>query len=292
VTGVPVKVGLTVTIPGAGNVTGQAFGGVAGSFNGDAFLFVSEDGTISGWRGALGTTAEVLQLGDPTNVYKGTADANIGGNLYLYSANFRTSAIDVFKGNAGAPNLTGNFLRPEPSVRVRAVRHRQPRRNDLCDHAVQDGAKEDDVAGAGNGIVDACDLQGNFLRRVGTGGALNSPWGLAIAPTRSAEFAGDLLVGNFGDGRINIYNPTSGAFIGQVDGLDGSPIAIDGLWGLTPETAAGRQPAVDLFQRGSWRRGPRSVRRHRGRPGTRCPRAARTRLRRASAGRRRKRALE
>ncbi|MBV9889706.1 MAG: TIGR03118 family protein, partial [Rhizobacter sp.] len=107
------KQGLTVAIPGDGSVTGQVFNGNAGSaFGGDLFLFVSEDGTISGWRGALGTTAETLVTGSAANVYKGAAFATTGGNSYLYAANFRTGAVDVEKGSAGSPSLTGTFLDP------------------------------------------------------------------------------------------------------------------------------------------------------------------------------------
>src|SRR6266700_3184509 len=106
------KVGLEVAIPGAGTVTGQTFANIAGNFNGDTFLFVSEDGTISGWRNALGTTAEVLQIGSAANVYKGTALATVSGNTYLYATNFRAGTVDVIKSNAASPNLTGNFTDP------------------------------------------------------------------------------------------------------------------------------------------------------------------------------------
>jgi uncharacterized protein (TIGR03118 family) len=99
-------------------------------------------------------------------------------------------------------------------------------------YAVQDTAKHDDVAGAGNGIVDAFDLQGNFLRRVVTKGQLNSPWGLALAPAGFGDVGGDLLVGNFGDGTINAYNPISGVFIQTLQDPSGIPLSIDGLWGL------------------------------------------------------------
>ena len=110
-------------------------------------------------------------------------------------------------------------------------------------YAVQDGAKKDDVAGPGNGIVDKFDVQGNFIGRLITGGALNSPWGLALAPAGFGDFGGDLLVGNFGDGRINAYDPTSGALLGTLLDPSANPIVIDGLWGLrfgiggTPATA-------------------------------------------------------
>jgi len=119
-TGIPVKQGLTVTIPGDGSVTGQAFAGsLAGNFNADTFLFVSEDGTVSGWRSALVTTAETLVAGSSANSYKGAALATISGNSYLYAANFLTGKVDVLKGNAGAPSLTGTFLDPSRRLAMR-----------------------------------------------------------------------------------------------------------------------------------------------------------------------------
>lgn len=113
-TGTPAKGALTVSIPGDGSVTGQAFNGTSGTgtFNFDPFLFVSEDGTVSGWRGALGTAAEALVLGSTGNVYKGTTLGSSNGSSYLYSANFRAGTIDVLKGSAGAPDLPGNFTDP------------------------------------------------------------------------------------------------------------------------------------------------------------------------------------
>jgi uncharacterized protein (TIGR03118 family) len=99
-------------------------------------------------------------------------------------------------------------------------------------YALQDAAKHDDVAGPGFGFVSVFDLQGNFLDRVASDGPLNSPWGLAIAPVSFGECAGDLLVGNFGDGRINAYNPATFALLGPLLGSNGNPLEIDGLWDL------------------------------------------------------------
>ena len=231
-TGAGVKVPLVVAIPGEGSVTGVAFSGVAGSFNGDSFLFDSEDGTVSGWRGALGTTAETLLAGSAANVYKGLADANIGGNEYAYLANFRNDSIDVLKGNAGAANLAGSFTDPSLPAGYAPFGIQNLGGVLYVTYAVQNAAKHDDVAGAGNGIVDTFDLQGNFLRRLVTGGALDSPWGLALAPVGLGDVGGDLLVGNFGDGTINAYNPTTGAFVETLTNSSGSPLVIDGLWGL------------------------------------------------------------
>ena len=231
-TDIPVKQGLVVSIPGAGNVTGQAFANLAGSFNGDTFLFVSEDGTVSGWRGALGTAAETLQLPSPNNLYKGSAFANIGGNGYLYAANFATGKIDVLKGNGGAPNLTGSFTDPNLPSGYAPFNVENLGGKIYVTYAKQSGGT-DEEAGPGFGFVSVFDLQGNFLGRIASQGPLNAPWGLEIAPASFGEFAGDLLVGNFGDGTINVFSLGAvPSFVGQLLGTDGSPIAIDGLWDL------------------------------------------------------------
>ena len=218
VTNVPTKVGLEVTIPGNGSVTGQAFNG-ASAFNGDRFLFVSEDGTVSGWRGALGTAAEVLQLADPSNVYKGTTIATVGGHSYLLSANFNTGAIDILKGDAGAPDLAGHFTDPGLPSGYAPFNVENLGGKIYVTYAVK-GAGKDEVDGAGLGIVSVFDLSGNFLSRVGTYGTLNAPWGLALAPTSFGAFAGDLLVGNFGDGHISAFDLSTNSFVEQLLGLD------------------------------------------------------------------------
>ena len=230
--GAGVKQGLVVTLPGDGSVTGVVFSGLAGSFNGDTFLFANEDGTVSGWRALLGTAAEALTAGSAANVYKGLTDANIGGNEYAYLANFRNASIDVLKGNFGAASLAGTFTDPTLPAGYAPFDVQNLGGVLYVTYAVQDGAKHDDVAGAGNGIVDAFDLQGNFLRRLFTNGVLNSPWGLALAPAGFGDVGGDLLVGNFGDGTIHAYNPTTGAFVQELTDASGKPLVIDGLWGL------------------------------------------------------------
>jgi uncharacterized protein (TIGR03118 family) len=245
----PTKLGLTVTIPGDGSVTGQVntFGGLLNAFNGDNFLFVSEDGTISGWRGALGTNAERFQVADTANVYKGSAFANVGGHSYLYSANFRSGAIDVLKGDTGAPNLTGNFTDPGLPSGFAPFNIQKLGNFLYVTYAKQDAAKHEEVTGAGLGFVSKFDLNGNFLGRVAGQGTLNAPWGLAIAPTGYGSFAGDLLVGNFGDGRINVYDSGTNAFLGQLSDLSGNPIAIDGLWGLIPGNGASGGNANEIY---------------------------------------------
>jgi uncharacterized protein (TIGR03118 family) len=225
---------LVVTIPGAATPTGQVFNGTS-DFNGDRFLFVSEDGTVSGWRGALGTTAETLVPGLPSNVYKGAAFATIGSNSYLYAANFNTGTIDVFKGNAAAPPLSGNFNDPNIPAGFAPFNIQNLGDKLYVTYALK-GPTGDDVAGPGNGFVDVFDLNGNLLQRLVTGGVptspLNSPWGLALAPANFGDFSNALLVGNFGDGTIHAFDPANGDLLGQFLDTNGSPIVIDGLWGL------------------------------------------------------------
>ena len=234
-TDAPTKLGLTVTIPGAGNVTGQNFNSntAGGAFNADNFLFVSEDGTISGWRGALGTAAETLAAGSAANVYKGSAFATIGTHSYLYEANFRNGTVDVFKGDVGAPTLVGSFSDPSLPAGYAPFNVQVLNGKLYVTYALQDAAKHDDVAGLGNGFVDAFDLNGNLLSRVGTQGTLDSPWGLTLAPSNFGAYSGDLLVGNFGNGRINAYNLSTNSFVGQLSLIGGGLVTIDGLWGLT-----------------------------------------------------------
>lgn len=232
-----------VVIPGfpPGNIgtpTGQVFNTAAatGAFGADTFLFVSEDGTISGWRSALGTTAEVRQTGGDNNVYKGTTLDTTGGNSYLLSANFRAGTIDVIKGDNGAPALAGNFVDPNTPANFAPFNIQVLGSTIYVTYALQDAAKHDDDPGPGRGIVSAFDLQGSFLGRIGTMGSLNSPWGLAIAPSSFGIFAGDLLVGNFGDGTIDVFNPNPATpgFLGKLTDSNGKAIVIDGLWGLVP----------------------------------------------------------
>jgi uncharacterized protein (TIGR03118 family) len=230
--GAGVKQSLVVSIPGDGSVTGVSFSNLAGSFNGDTFLFDNEDGTVSGWRTALGTAAETLVTGSDANVYKGLTDATIGGIEYAYLANFRSGAIDVLRGNAAAPPLTGNFTDPNLPTGYAPFDVQNLNGILYVTYAVQDSAKHDDMPAPGNGIVDAFDLQGNLIRRLVSNGALNSPWGLALAPAGFGDVGGDLLVGNFGDGLINAYNATTGTFVETLTYPNGSPVSIDGLWAL------------------------------------------------------------
>ncbi len=246
VTQATAKVPLTVAIPGAGSVTGQVFNaGGAGQFNGNAFLFVSEDGTVSGWRGSLGTTAETLA--SVNAIYKGAAYATVGGNGYLYAADFGRNSIDVFKGNAGAANLSGSFTDATLPAGYSPFNVQALDGSLFVTYAQRTGNSTDETDGAGLGFVDRYDLQGNLIGRVASGGWLDAPWGLAIAPSSFGSLAGSLLVGNFGDGRISAYNLANDSFMGQIDGANGQPLSIDGLWALGVGNGGSGGSSADLY---------------------------------------------
>jgi uncharacterized protein (TIGR03118 family) len=173
------KLGLEVTIPGDGTVTGQAFNAAngTGAFNNDVFLFVNEDGTISGWRNGLGTTAEQLQVALDANIYKGATFITVGGHSYLLSANFRAGTIDVLKGDTAAPDLAGRFTDPNLSSGYAPFNIQVLNGRIYVSYALQDAAKHDDAPGAGHGFVNEFDTSGSLIRRIATQGMLNSPWG-------------------------------------------------------------------------------------------------------------------
>ena len=237
VTQATTKQTLSVTIPGDGSVTGQAFNGTSTSFKGNPFMFVSEDGTVSGWRPALGTGANTpaeATIGVATAVYKGATIGSISGNDYLYAANFRAGTIDAYKGTVAAPILSGSFTDSSLPSGYAPFNVQNLNGSLYVAYALQDGAKHDDVAGAGLGFVDKFALDGTHMERVASGGTLNAPWGMAIAPSSFGAMAGDLLVGNFGDGHINIYDPNTHTYLGQVLDANNQALAIDGLWAISP----------------------------------------------------------
>src|SRR5438309_3011499 len=232
------KVPLTVVIPpGAGSgeaqgtPTGTVFNGNGAAFRGDRFLFATEDGTIAGWQPAYGTVAHTQvdnSLPAPGAVYKGLAIGSTATGDRIYVANFRGGAVDVFNSNY-AP--AGSFTDPKIPTDYAPFDVQTLGGVLYVTFAMRDATGHDDVAGQGHGLVDAFDTNGNLLRRLVSHGQLDSPWGLAIAPASLGDFAGDLLVGNFGNGRINAFTLDKGNFRGTLKS-DQGPIAIDGLWAL------------------------------------------------------------
>ncbi|HEY2751569.1 TIGR03118 family protein [Phenylobacterium sp.] len=249
-TGAGGKVPLNVTIappmgsPGPATPTGQVFNSsttptdfrvTSGGVSGQAvFLFGTEDGTISGWAPSVSTSNSILAVDNSTvglgAVYKGLALGNSGGSNFLYAADFRNGMIDQYDSSF---NLVRAFTDPTVAAGYAPFNVQVLNGHLFVTFALQDGARHDDVAGAGNGYVDEFNLDGSFNRRlVSLGGQINSPWGLDIAPAAFGAFSGDLLVGNFGDGTISAFNPTTGAFLGKLDAPDGTPIVEGDLWAL------------------------------------------------------------
>jgi uncharacterized protein (TIGR03118 family) len=213
------------------------------------FLFDSEDGVIRGWNGAQGTTAIVVKdRSDVGAIYKGLTIADTPVGPRLYAADFHNARVDVFDGTFTL--LPGGFVDSSlPSgyapFNVQVIGDRV-----FVAYAKQDADAEDEVAGQGLGVVDAYDLAGNLLGRVAQHGQLNAPWGLALAPASFGRFAGDLLVGNFGDGQINAYEELgNGQFVhrGELRGDDGQPLSIDGLWALRFGNDSAAGPSDTLF---------------------------------------------
>jgi uncharacterized protein (TIGR03118 family) len=229
--GTGAKQGLVVTVPGPlvnmpSAPTGQVFNPNPGDFLGSHFIFATEDGTISAW--SSGTTATVEA--SPSAIYKGLALATNGGNSFLYAANFLTGTIDVFDNKFHQATLSGGFIDPNLPAGYAPFNVQNINGKLYVTYALRNG--KDDLAGAGHGFLDVFSTDGVFLQRLISQGQLNSPWGLTLAPSGFGKFGGDLLVGNFGDGTINAFDPSTGAFLGKLDGTNGMPLVNLGLWAL------------------------------------------------------------
>jgi uncharacterized protein (TIGR03118 family) len=221
------------------------------------FIFATEDGTISGWSPSVDPNAilaadnsQVPTAGNGA-VYKGLAlGSNATGN-FLFATNFRAGTIDVFDKNFAGAKLSGNFSDPNIPAGFAPFGIANISGNLYVTYAKQNAEKHDDVSGAGNGYIDEFDTNGNLLKRLVTQGALNSPWGLTVAPANFGERSNDLLIGNFGDGTINAFDPTTGAFLGPLQNQDGSSVTINGLWGLDfGNGAAAGSPRTLFFTAG------------------------------------------
>jgi uncharacterized protein (TIGR03118 family) len=235
------------------NIAGSGFNVTSGGHTGSSvFIFATEDGTISGWNPKVNAASSVLAVdnsqGGTGAVYKGLAIAQTEDGTFLYAANFRNGTVDVFDQNF---KQVDSFTDPKVPAGYAPFNVQVLDGHLFVTFALQDAAKHDDVAGAGHGFVDEFDLEGHLLHRVASGGVLDSPWGLAIAPPGFGEFANDLLVGNFGDGTINVFNPKNDHFLGKLEGANGTPITIGDLWALVPGTgAAGSDPNKIYFTAG------------------------------------------
>jgi uncharacterized protein (TIGR03118 family) len=239
----PTKAGLIVTIPG-GAPTGQVFNDTTGLVvktpdgkGGPArFIFSSEGGDITGWSPATSTPRDaILAKHVDGAVYKGLAIFHVGTHAFLLAPDFKNNRVDVFDENfnrlTGLSRLFRDSRLPRDYAPFNVL---VSGRSVFVAFAKQKAGSTDEQAGPGLGFVDRFDW-GEGPERVASHGALNAPWGLAIAPASFGRFAGALLVGNFGDGRISAYRGDD--FVGQLRDKQGKAIAIDGLWALLPGTA-------------------------------------------------------
>ena len=236
---------LVVEIPTAkqnrdgGNPTGVVFNST-GFFqvtkNGTSapaiFIFVSEDGSISGWNPTLDLTHAIIAVDNGTNrgvnhaIYKAATLGVANGHNFLYVTDFHTGKVETYDENFHQVNPDA-FVDPNLSAGYAPFGIRNFNNQIYVTYAKQDHRKEDDVACAGCGFVNVFDTSGNFLSRLISNGELNAPWGLALVED-------GLWVGNFGDGLINVYDPVTGAFIETLIRADGTPLQFDGLWDILP----------------------------------------------------------
>ncbi|MCU1338236.1 MAG: hypothetical protein JWO19_3817, partial [Bryobacterales bacterium] len=199
------------------------------------FIFATEDGTISGWNPMANATRAILKVDNSASgaVYKGLALASANGVSRLYATNFFAGTVDIFDSNFAPVTLSGafhDFLVPTgfAPFNIQNIDGKL-----WVTYAKQDDARHDDVKGIGNGFVNVFDFDGKLLQRFVQHGPLNSPWGLAKAPAAFGAFSGAILVGNFGDGRINAFDAASGLFLGSMLTPSRTALEIDGLWALT-----------------------------------------------------------
>jgi uncharacterized protein (TIGR03118 family) len=250
------KLPLTVSVPGG--PTGTIFNGSTTDFvvtqNGKSaaarFLFATEAGTILGWSPAVNGALALPGVDRSAQgaVYKGLT--TLGDRLY--ATDFHNGRVDVFDASFAPVTASGFTDAKLPSgyapFGIQALAG-----NVYVTYAKQDAAKKDDVAGDGFGYVDEFTADGKLVARVASGGRTNAPpnapWGLAVAPSGFGVFAGDLLVGNFGNGRISAYQQRSGNWVykGQLRRGDGTLIALDGLWGISFGNGAAAGPTTTLY---------------------------------------------
>ncbi len=250
---------LVVSIPTTGpnppqGPTGQVFNSTASFLltNGNSqkatFIFDTLAGSVAGWNG--GTTA-VTQLSNAGASYTGLALGSSAAGDTLYAANFGQAKIDAISAGFADENLAGNFTDPNLPAGYSPYNIQNIGGSLYIEYALVDPVTHRASVGAGQGIVDIFDGNGNFVKRlINPGGALDAPWGITLAPALFPVFGGDLLVGNFGDGTIHAFDPTTGALLGSLTDSSNNPIANPGLWGIGFRTASGFDPNALYFTAG------------------------------------------
>lgn len=205
------------------------------------FIFDTENGTIDAWNIATIPNPAVIMVdnsggGAQSAVYKGLAiGSNAANGPLIYATNFRSGKVEVYDKNFKSPTppLSGTFTDPKVQAGYAPFGIQNINGNIWVTYALQDAPKHDPVNKPAHGFVSVFDSDGNLLQHFAQHGHLNSPWGVALAPATFGQFANDILIGNFDDGKINAFDPKSGHWLGALAGPDGSPLVNDGLWALT-----------------------------------------------------------
>lgn len=230
---------LQLTVGVSGGPTGQVNNGSGTGFlvSGSSahFIFDTLNGTIQGWASGSSATVEVS---NPNASYSGLAIGSVGSSNFLYAANFKQGSIDVFNSSWAPATLTGSFTDPNLPAGYSPFNIQNINGSLYVEYAQAGTGPTSPGRGAGLGIVDVYNTSGVLTQRlIGPGGSLNAPWGVVLAPAGFGSFGGDLLVGNFGNGEINAFNPVTGAFLGTLDGPNGNPLVNADLWALAIRAA-------------------------------------------------------
>ena len=223
--------------------------GAAGARAPALFIFAGLSGTIAGWSQAVDANNALTMVDNAAagSVYTGLALASQGGAGFLYAADFFNGRIDVFDASFAPAAAAGGFTDPSlpagyAPFGIQAIGDRI-----YVAYAIPDPATHE-KRGPGLGVLDVFDTGGTLIKQlVAAGGALDAPWGIAMAPANFGTFSNALLVGNFGDGRINAFDPETGALLGSLADGNGTPLAFDGLWGIAFGNGINGMPTNTLF---------------------------------------------
>jgi uncharacterized protein (TIGR03118 family) len=261
--GTGAAISLIVNIPAAGGVKtgGPVTGVIFNTFSSNtsefavatgkpaSFLFCSEDGIISGWNSSVDSTHALVLFDNSASgaVYKGCALGGATGAPRLFAANFHSGTVDVFDGSLTPVHISQAFVNPALPAGFAPFNVAIIGGNVYVTYAKQDAMQHDDVAGPGNGYVALFDQTGRLVVTLISNGALNSPWGMALAPATFGPFGGALLVGNFGDGTINAYSLINGDWLATLNDPTGAAISFPGLWSLSFGSGARSEDPGTLY---------------------------------------------
>jgi uncharacterized protein (TIGR03118 family) len=251
---IPLPPGSTSTSPSApdGTVLNTTSGFVISEGGRSApatSIFATEDGTIAAWNEQVDRRHALIKVDNSAAgaVYKALTMGTSAQGTFLYATNFHDGTVDVFDSQFHQVHLAGSFTDPDLPAGFAPFGIKNIGGTLFVTYALQNADKHDDVAGAGNGFIDEFDTSGNLIGRFASQGSLNSPHGMALAPADFGAFSNALLVGNFGDGRINAFDLKTHRFLGQISDAAGRPISNSGIWGMTFGNGAGGTRTNTLY---------------------------------------------